>query len=167
MKQLNQFHRLGYAGIGAIFLITSIAFSHCEIPCGIYGDKTRIELLAEHITTIEKSIKSITSLRGEKEINYNQLVRWVNNKEHHAQEIQDIVTAYFLTQRIKPVGMDDAAAYKLYSEKTVILQQMLVYAMKAKQSTDAKHCQKLTELTDTFSEMYFSAEDLQHLKDHK
>ena len=155
--------------VGMLLSIISVSslFAHCQIPCGIYGDQMRIMMIKEHITTIEKSMKVINELSDAEKINYNQLVRWVNNKEHHAQEIQDIVTAYFLTQRIKPVGMDDAAAYKLYSEKTVILQQMLVYAMKAKQSTDAKHCQKLTELTDTFSEMYFSAEDLQHLKEHK
>jgi nickel superoxide dismutase len=152
--------------IVALFNVSSL-FAHCQIPCGIYGDQMRIMMIKEHITTIEKSMKMINELSAAEEINYNQLVRWVNNKEHHAQEIQDIVTAYFLTQRIKPVSKDDKDAYKMYYEKTVVLQQMLVSAMKTKQSTDAKHCQELTELTDTFSEMYFSAEDLKHLKEHK
>ena len=166
MRKNNIFKTMFVSMLLSIISVSSL-FAHCQIPCGIYGDQMRIMMIKEHITTVEKSMKMINELSDAEKINYNQLVRWVNNKEHHAQEIQDIVTAYFLTQRIKPVGMDDVAAYKLYSEKTVILQQMLVYAMKAKQSTDAKHCQKLTELTDTFSEMYFSAEDLQHLKEHK
>ena len=38
-------------------------FSHCEIPCGIYDDKTRLTLINEHITTIEKSIKQIIELQ--------------------------------------------------------------------------------------------------------
>jgi nickel superoxide dismutase len=31
----------------------------CEIPCGIYDDEMRINMIAEHITTIEKSVKKL------------------------------------------------------------------------------------------------------------
>ena len=89
--------------VGMLLSIISVSslFAHCQIPCGIYGDQMRIMMIKEHITTVEKSMKMINELSDVEKINYNQLVRWVNNKEHHAQEIQDIVTAYFLTQRIK------------------------------------------------------------------
>lgn len=146
---------------------SSSLLAHCQIPCGIYGDEMRIMMIKEHISTVEKSMNKISELSKADEINYNQLVRWIENKEHHAQEIQNIVTAYFLTQRIKPVSMDDAKAFAEYSNKTTTLQQMLFYAMKAKQTTDTAHCNKLTELTDSFSAMYFTAEDLEHLKSHK
>ena len=33
------------------------AFAHCEIPCGIYDDEMRLKMIAEHITTIEKSMR--------------------------------------------------------------------------------------------------------------
>ena len=36
-----------------------VAQSHCQIPCGIYGDDARFEELAEHIRTIEKSMAQI------------------------------------------------------------------------------------------------------------
>ncbi len=45
----------------AVFF-TSMVYSHCQIPCGIYGDPARFDMLAEHITTIEKSMKQITDL---------------------------------------------------------------------------------------------------------
>jgi hypothetical protein len=33
--------------------------------------------------------------------NYNQLARWINNnKEMHADKVQEIVTRYLLTRRI-------------------------------------------------------------------
>ncbi|KAA3614135.1 MAG: superoxide dismutase [Calditrichaeota bacterium] len=151
-----------------IFILSnSSLFAHCQIPCGIYGDQMRIMILKEHVTTIEKSMNKIIELSKAESINYNQLVRWVNNKDQHAQEMQDIVTAYFLTQRIKPVDLTDKEAYKSYSEKTTTLQQILFYAMKTKQTTDLKHGAKLTELIDQFSKSYFSAEDLKHLKEHK
>ena len=61
----------------------------------------------------------------------------------------------------------DQQAYAAYSEKVVILHQMLVQAMKTKQTTDLEHCQSLRTSIDTFAHLYFSAEDLEHLKVHK
>ena len=28
--------------------------AHCEIPCGIYDDQLRLQLMREHVMTIEK-----------------------------------------------------------------------------------------------------------------
>ena len=76
-----------------ISLVASVSVSaHCEIPCGIYDDQLRAQLIAEHATTIEKSMTSILALSTEKPVNYNQLARWVSNKEGHANEIQHIVS---------------------------------------------------------------------------
>ena len=150
-----------------VLLSVSDLQANCQIPCGIYGDEMRIMLLKEHVQTMEKSMKMIQELSQDGQKNYNQLVRWINNKEHHAREIQNIVDAYFLTQRVKPVSEDKKAEFQAYSQKVVTLHQMLVYAMKAKQSTDLEHCVKLNQLIDTFSGQYFSAEDLEHLKGHK
>ena len=46
----------------------------------------RVKMIAEHIQTIEKSMKQVVELGSQTPVNYNQLVRWVNNKEHHADE---------------------------------------------------------------------------------
>ena len=78
----------------------SLAYSHCQVPCGIYGDDTRFKLLAEHIATIEKSMVQIGENMNQDPPNGNQIVRWVNNKEKHADEISHIVTYYFMAQRI-------------------------------------------------------------------
>ncbi len=74
---------------------------HCQVPCGIYGDSIRIELIYEHIETIDKSMRMIDEISNQEKPNYNQLVRWVVNKEEHAEKIQEIVSQYFLNQRIK------------------------------------------------------------------
>lgn len=131
----------------ALFLFAASAASHCEIPCGIYDDKMRITMLNEHITTIEKSMGQIIDL--EKSNASNQLVRWITNKEQHASAFQEIVTQYFLTQRIRP---DE----KQYKEKLSLLHQMLVYGMKCKQTTDLSHIAQLKELVNNFEKIYFS-----------
>ncbi|CAB5082586.1 hypothetical protein D3OALGA1CA_342 [Olavius algarvensis associated proteobacterium Delta 3] len=131
-----------------LLMTTVLAFAHCEIPCGIYDDELRARLIAEHITTVEKSMKQITSLAREKPLNYNQMVRWVTNKEAHAGEIQHIVTQYFMTQRIKP-------GQKKYAEKLEVLHQILLSAMKAKQTVELDHIQNLNDLLKKFEMLYF------------
>ena len=138
-----------FVGIICFTVLVSTAFAHCEIPCGIYDDQARINIILEHITTIEKSMKQIKSLEKEKRPNFNQMVRWVMNKEHHATEIQTIVAQYFLTQRIKPDT-------KEYHQKLSLLQQMLVYSMKCKQTTDLKNAAKLRDLVKQFHPLYFA-----------
>ena len=130
-------------------------FAHCEIPCGIYDDSLRVQLIAEHIGTVEKSMRTIRSLEKEKSVNYNQLVRWINNKEAHALKIQDIVTQYFLHQRIKPAGKDDKKGYDAYCRELTILHRMLIAAMKCKQTTDTAHIKELRELLKSFNGIYF------------
>jgi len=143
-------------------LFTQPLFSHCEIPCGIYGDEMRCDLIAEHITTIEKSMNMIMQLSQEEKLNFNQIVRWVNNKENHADEIQHIVSQYFLTQRIKPASKDDVTNYQDYVNKLTLLHEILVSAMKAKQTTDLEHVNQLRVLLEDFRKAYFGEIEKEH-----
>ena len=134
------------------FLLTSLftgsAAAHCQIPCGIYDDQVRADLIAEHATTIEKSMNQIVELSSAATVNYNQLVRWVTNKEEHATEIQRIVSDYFLTQRIKP----DA---EKYPDKLKALHGLLLAAMKCKQTTDLANVEELRKQLKEFEVLYF------------
>lgn len=143
---------------GILFLvvvIASIVHSHCQVPCGIYGDPARFDMIAEHILTIEKSMKQISQLSGEPETNSNQIVRWVNNKEQHVEKLSHIVTYYFMAQRIKPVDKSQGKAYQEYVKKLALLHEMLVYSMKARQTTDLSNVEKLRELLAEFKAAYF------------
>ncbi|WP_347838504.1 superoxide dismutase [Ni] [uncultured Draconibacterium sp.] len=139
------------------FLIVSSfqAKAHCEIPCGIYGDSVRIALLYEHIETIEKSMNQINELSKAENPDYNQLVRWVMNKEEHAKKMQDIVSQYFLHQRVKPTLASNDEAYRKYTKQLELLHHILVFAMKSKQSTDVAITETLREKVHLFEHAYF------------
>ena len=135
-------------GFGFVFFIVDNAAAHCEIPCGIYDDEARIAMLLENTATIEKSMIQIIELEKEEHHHSNQLIRWVINKENHADALQEIVTQYFMTQRI---GLDT----KEYDKKLGLLHQMLIYSMKCKQTTDLSHVNKLRSLVKEFQVLYF------------
>ena len=140
--------------VALVFLTGSKALAHCQIPCGIYDDPARFSLMAEHITTIEKAMRTIIDLSGEKKPDYNQLVRWVQNKDRHADELSEIITYYFMAQRVKPPTEGGEDARTKYVEQITSLHQMLVYAMKAKQTTDLENVEKLRALMETFEASY-------------
>jgi len=146
--------------------LCGVAWAHCEIPCGIYADRTRIELLREHARTIEKSAQQIAALAGKTDPqSLNQLVRWVENKDEHARQVQELVTQYFMTQRVKPPEGQDRAANQRYLVQLTTLHEMLITAMKAKQTVDPAQATRLLALTERFALAYLSAEDLEHLKE--
>ena len=136
------------AGFLLMIITAADVAAHCEIPCGIYDDKLRANLIYEHTVTIEKSMKKIAELSKENPVNYNQLVRWVSNKEEHATTIQHTVSQYFMTQRIRPDT-------EKYSDKLTILHKMLQAAMKCKQSIDLANVQTLRLLLKKFETLYF------------
>jgi nickel superoxide dismutase len=140
------------AGLAVAVLLTPSmdVRSHCQIPCGIYDDPVRFQLLEEHIRTIEKSMNEIVALSQAPGENANQLIRWVNNKEHHADAFAEVVTAYFLQQRIKPGAAGDAA----YVNKLILCHRMLVTVMKAKQTTDQAHVGQLRKDLAAFRTAY-------------
>ena len=132
-------------------------FAHCQIPCGIYDDGARFTLLKEHVTTIEKSMKLIDELSSSSpESNTNQIVRWVANKEQHADEMADIVVKYFLQQRVKPASKNAGAQWEKYTQQLTLCHGLLVTSMKAKQTTDLAHVAKLRELIHDFEHSYLN-----------
>lgn len=138
-----------------LLVMPKAAFTHCEIPCGIYDDEVRFTLLAENITTIEKSMAKISELSADGETNYNQLVRWITNKEEHATKFMHIVTQYFMTQRIKEVAPGDDG-YDSYVKKVTLLHGMIRTAMKCKQTTDLSNTAALSGLLKDFEELYMA-----------
>lgn len=128
--------------------------AHCEIPCGIYGDDARFTSIFEDLTTIEKSMNQINTLSAEPGKNTNQLVRWVNNKENHADHIREVVAQYFLAQRIKASADGDDQGEAAYHEKLSLLHRMIQTAMKCKQTTDLANVKTLHDLAHEFQTLY-------------
>ena len=118
--------------------------------------------MAEHVATIEKSMNQIQLLSEEvaglDPQDMNQMVRWIQNKEKHAEDLVHIVTQYFMTQRVKPVDEKDSKAYEEYVKKLTLLHQMMFYGMKSKQTTDFANVEKLKSLLDSFEDAYFGPE---------
>ena len=123
--------------------IVKTTLIHCEVPCGIYTDQLRFEQMLEDTHTIAKAIEQInhfsTELQGPptgKDI--NQVVRWVTTKDAHASNIQQIVSQYFMTQRIKP-------DHERYDAQIKSAHAVMIAAMKCKQDADPQTADTLNQ----------------------
>ncbi len=95
--------------------------------------------MLEDTATIEKSANLIAELAGKSDAqSQNQLVRWVMNKENHAQKIISTISDYFLTQRVK-------LSQKDYVERLEKHHAVILAAMKAKQNADIIYPERLKE----------------------
>ena len=147
------------------FVMQSQLLAHCQIPCGIYDDALRIVQLREDFRTIEKAMNQIKLQQGSTNPqDLNQSIRWVQTKEEHAARIQETVSTYFLIQRIKAKTAEDENAYNAYAQQTTNLHQLMVTAMKCKQTVDDDHVQIGLKLLDNFVNLYFDEHGRNHLK---
>jgi len=136
----------------ATLALPTLVHAHCQVPCGIYGDDRVLAEINEDVATIEKAMQQINTLSAESGKNANQITRWVINKEKHAQKIQDTAQQYFLAQRLKLNEAETDA--KAYQQKLGLLHQIIVYAMKCKQTTDQANVDALRKAIAAFSTAY-------------
>ncbi len=137
--------------LASLFTLSSVS-AHCQVPCGIYDDHARVESMLEDAATAAKAVVKLESLSGKSDVqSLNQVVRWVSNKESHAQSIIDTISDYFLTQRVKPTQEDYAVRLEKHH-------QVILLAMKAKQKADTATLSELTEAIAELEVYYPAAE---------
>lgn len=134
--------------------------AHCQIPCGIYHDEVVVKGMKEDIETLAKSVKEIRSNSKSSPLEHNQMIRWVMNKEKHADKLSNTLVEYFLKQRIKPE--DDKRV-----EKVLVIHNMLVLTMKVKQSVDLDLVEKLDKELDRFVSLMYPEMAHSHDEDHE
>jgi|TARA_B110000438_G_C15816278_1_gene652105 nickel superoxide dismutase len=124
------------------------ASAHCQIPCGIYADAAEVASLIIDADTVIKACHMIDELSGKTDLqSAQQLVRWVTNKEAHAQAVIESISNYFLTQRVKADQED-------YAARLVDHHAVIVAAMKAKQNTSVEYAEALKRAITVLEEYY-------------
>ncbi len=116
----------------------------------------RIKMLIEDAKTIEKSVNELISHAKDTDVqSQNQMVRWVMNKEKHANQIINTLTDYFLTQRIK-------SSDKTYVDQLKALETIVKKAMFCKQTVDKKAVEALQKAIMVFAVYYPEKKHAEH-----
>ena len=159
---MRRYYAAGATLVGLVVLATAAvwtiqtreAAAHCQVPCGIYDDHARIARLKEDAATIAKAIAHISELATKHDAkSLNQTIRWVNTKEQHASHIIEVVSEYFLTQKVKPVA-PGADGHDAYLKKLADHHAVMVAAMKTKQDVDPATVESLDQAIDAVALHY-------------
>ena len=150
--KMNQLRNITTAALvafaGTAFVTPQSVSAHCQIPCGIYDDHARVEAMLEEAKTLSKSIVVLNELSAKSDLqSLNQKVRWVNNKEIHAEKIIQTISNYFLTQRVKATQAD-------YKDRLVKHHAVIVNAMKVKQGSSMEVVDKLVKSIEALAPYY-------------
>jgi nickel superoxide dismutase len=140
----------------SFFLMPTQLAAHCQVPCGIYDDHARVDAMLEDAATVLKATQKLKELAGTHDPQgQQQIVRWVMNKEKHAQAIIDTISDYFLTQRVNEKQED-------YAERLMKHHKVIVAAMKAKQRASHVSAEALSDAIKELIVYYPAPEKHEH-----
>ena len=130
---------------GRLFRPTTIAYAHCDIPCGIY-DPTPAKIAAD---TVAKMVEKIGQLPKDAmdPLSRNNFVRMVGVKEQHAElckkELQVLWSDYFKPEHLEKFPKLHDSFWKA-----------LKLASKNKQNIDAAAAADLQAAVKEISDMF-------------
>jgi len=142
-----------------LHLVLRLRGGHCGVPCGIFDDKKLVDEVKEAVVTITKAMVKICelSVKSSDPLAINQMVRWVNTKEEHANKIIKLMSEYCLCQRVKPFGGDGPfKSEKDYTEALIAHHVVMRCATSAKQNVEPGHAKNLDEAVTKWSKMYIA-----------
>ena len=158
-SQVHEAFSMAYAWQDRVARLSSHlapAPTHCQVPCGIFDDPATVAAVNEACATIRKAMVQINELGAAMSAqNFNQMTRWVNTKEEHADKIIALVSEYSLCQRVKPVGAPKSpfTEEKDYVDALTAHHKVMQAAMKAKQTVDVAQCDALEHAVGDFAKM--------------
>jgi nickel superoxide dismutase len=133
--------------LGRLLKPTTVAYAHCDIPCGIY-DPTPAKIAAE---TVAKMVEKITALPANATDlpTRNSLTRMIVVKEQHAEivkkELQVLWSDYFKPEHVEK-----------YPKLHDMFWKTLKLASKNKQNVDAQAAADLQAAVKEISDIFWA-----------
>lgn len=127
----------------ALALIPAHLSAHCQMPCGIYHDDIVYDQIDQYIETMYKAMAIINDSKFANAFDRNELIRWIMTKDHQSDDTAQLITSYFLQQKIKPDEPDTP-------KKLALAHQLLFLLVKIKQNTDVNVVKEFEQEWDKF-----------------
>ncbi|MBA3722922.1 MAG: hypothetical protein H0W88_11055 [Parachlamydiaceae bacterium] len=139
--------KLLFSGLTFVLCFQGLLASHCQMPCGIYHDEMVFDQIDQYIETMAKGISILTESKFTTVQEKNEFIRWVALKETASDVAAEIITTYFLQQKIK-AGEDNTV------ERLVSAHKLLFYLMTIKQTADLKYLNDFYQEWEKFKMMF-------------
>ena len=121
-------------------------YAHCQMPCGVYHDQMIYDKIDEYYETMYKCVAAMNNNEFKTVTEKNQFIRWVMTKDRMSDEVAEIITAYFLQQKIEPTA-DNA-------DMVASLHKILFLLPAIKQNADLKMIKQFGDEWDHFKSLF-------------
>lgn len=129
-------------------LIKGLSLSaHCQMPCGVYHDDMVYDQVDQFVETTFKGISVMNESKFSTVKDKNEFVRWVMQKEKMCNDTAELLTTYFLQQKIKP---DEADTVK----KLTAAHKLLFLLVAIKQNTEIEFVKEFNTEWEKFKVMF-------------
>ena len=133
--------------LGRFLRPSTVAYAHCDIPCGIY-DPTPAKIAADTVAKMVEKINAIPATATDA-LNRNNFIRMVGVKEQHAEickkELQVLWSDYFKPEHLEKFPKLHDSFWKA-----------LKLASKNKQNVDAQAATDLQAAVKEISDMFWA-----------
>ena len=132
---------------GRLLKPTTVAYAHCDIPCGIY-DPTPAKIAADTVAKMVEKINALDTSKNDFNTRGN-FVRMITVKEQHAEickkELQVLWSDYFKPEHLEKFPKLHDTFWKA-----------LKLASKNKQNVDAQAAAELQAAVKEISDMFYA-----------
>lgn len=135
------------SGFVALMFKVGSLIAHCQMPCGIYHDEMVFNQIDQYIETMYKGITELKNSKFSTPFERNNFIRWVMLKDKASDEIANLITEYFLQQKIKPNEPDTV-------KRLVGAHNMLFELVAIKQNVDLKMLDAFADDWENFKQMF-------------
>lgn len=132
--------------LSSLFLMGSL-MAHCQMPCGIYHDDMVYDQIDQYVETMVKAVAKIKDSKSTTPESRNEYVRWIMTKDRLSDDAAQLITTYFLMQKIKP--NEEETAKKVLSAHKLLFQIVCI-----KQTVDFKSVSDFAEEWEKFKLMF-------------
>lgn len=139
--------RVAFAIALSTLPLSNALHAHCQMPCGIYHDDMVYDQIDQFVETVYKGISIINENKSSTPREKNEMVRWVVQKEKCCNEAAELITTYFLQQKIKP-GEDDTV------KRLVSAHKLLFLMVAIKQNVDLEYVKQFNAEWERFKLMF-------------
>ncbi len=116
------------------------------MPCGVYHDQMIYDKIDEYYETMYKCISAMNNNEFKSVTDKNQFVRWVMTKDKMSDEVAEILTYYFLQQKLAP-SPDNA-------EMVSSIHKLLFLLPAIKQNADLKMIKQFGDEWEHFKSLF-------------
>ena len=120
---------------------------HCQMPCGIYHDDMVFDQIDQYVETMYKGMTVVNDSKFSTVKERNETIRWICLKENASDAASEIMTTYFLQQKIKPGEADTA-------KKLESAHKLLFLIVGIKQNTDRQMVLNFSDEWEKFKDMF-------------